>query len=328
MSNSSLKKWLLFLLKATVTVGLIWFVVHGIDLAETKRHMVSIEWSTIVLVLLLLAAQTVLGAMRWRILMRLFDKVLALSTTVRIYFEGVFFNQVLPSTVGGDGIRIYRVYRLGLPFGSAFNGVLLDRVAGFMSLILLVVVAQPLLRQRIDNEQALLAFLGIMVLGVAAIVALLALASLPQRFSSLRIIRGMMNLSVGCREMLKSVRIAAPVMGFSLIGHVGMVFSIYLIAMDIGLRVSFVDCLIIVPSVMLLATVPISIAGWGVREGAMVAAFGLLGAPQSAVAALSLSFGLCLIVVGLPGGVLWFLNPDHRVVDAAEINEMQESNAE
>ncbi len=327
MSKASLKKWLFFLVKAAVTVILIWLVLRKVDLADMKRHFAAIGFDTIIFVLLLLAAQSVLAGIRWRIVMRLFDRVLALAITIRIYFEGLFFNQALPSTVGGDGVRIYRVYRLGLPFGAAFNGVLLDRVAGFISLILLVAVAQPLLRQRIANEQALLAFMGIMLIGLFAIVALLALASLPERLSRWRVLRGLMKLSLAGREMLKSVRIAAPVLGYSLIGHVLMVFAVYLIAMDIGLQVGFVDCLIIVPSVMLVATIPISIAGWGVRESAMVTAFGLLGASTDAVAALSVAFGLCLIAVGLPGGILWFLNPDHHVADASEIAEMQEKKA-
>jgi glycosyltransferase 2 family protein len=326
MSKTSLKKWLLFTVKAAVTIILIWLVLRKVDMADMKRHFAAIGFDTVFFALALLAAQSVLAAIRWRIVMRLFDRVLAFAISVRIYFEGLFFNQALPSTVGGDGIRIYRVYRLGLPFGAAFNGVLLDRVAGFISLILLVAAAQPLLRQRIDNEQALLAFMGIMLLGLSAIIALLALASLPDSLGRWRVVRGMMKLSLGGREMLKSIRIAAPVLGYSLVGHALMVFAVYLIAMDIGLAVSFVDCLIIVPSVMLVATIPISIAGWGVRESAMVTAFGLLGAPTDAVAALSVAFGLCLIAVGLPGGILWFLNPDHHVADTAEIAEMQEKN--
>jgi uncharacterized membrane protein YbhN (UPF0104 family) len=236
----------------------------------------------------------------------------------------MFFNQALPSTIGGDGIRIYRVYRQGLPFGPSFNGVLLDRVAGFISLILLVAVSQPLLHARIDNQQALFAFGAITGFGVFSMVALLALASLPETFARWRPIRGMMKLSEGARGMFKSPAIAISVLALSLAGHGMMVLAIAIIAWDLGLAVSFLDCLMIVPAVMLVATVPISIAGWGVREGLMVTAFGLLGAPESVVAAVSLIVGLCFIVVGLPGGILWFLNPDHNVADAAKVAEMTE----
>ncbi|HAA91587.1 MAG: hypothetical protein CMM48_17840 [Rhodospirillaceae bacterium] len=325
MSKASLKKYLLFFLKAAVTAFLIWLVLRKVELSDLKRHFAAIGGDTIVFALILLGIQTLLAGIRWRIVMRLFDRVLELPVVVRIYFEGLFFNQALPSTIGGDGVRIYRVYKLGLPFGPAFNGVLLDRVAGFISLILLVVAAQPLLHQRINDPQALLAFGVITGFGVFSITAILALASLPGTFDRWRPVRGLMKLSLGARQMLRQPRIAAPVLGYSLIGHLLMISAIYLIAMDIGIKVSLIDCVIIVPSVMLVATIPISIAGWGLRESAMVTAFGLLGAPTDEVAALSVAFGLCLIGVGLPGGILWFLNPDHRVADAAEIAEMQDS---
>jgi hypothetical protein len=68
-----------------------------------------------------------------------------------------------------------------------------------------------------------------------------------------------------------------------------------------------------VPSVLLLATVPVSVAGWGVREGAMVATFGLLGVPAGGAAAASVLFGMGMVITALPGGLFWFLNPDRRV---------------
>ena len=319
MKKASLKKILLFVSKAAVTGLLIWLVFTEVNVVELKQHFSSIKGITIVYVLTLLCAQSLLAGIRWRIVMALFDRVLSLALTVRIYFEGLFFNQALPSTVGGDGIRIYRVFKLGLPFGAAFNGVLLDRVAGFISLIILVVIAQPILFRKIQEPQALIAFWLITAFGLFAIIMLLAMGSLPSTLSRWRAIRGLVKLSFGARQLLKTPSRSIPVLGYSLIGHLLMVSAAFLIAVDIGINVSIIDCIIIVPSVMLVATVPISIGGWGLREGAMVTAFGLLGAPAAEVAALSVAFGFCLIGVSLPGGILWFLNTDHHISDAASL---------
>ena len=327
MKKASLKKYLLFGLKAAVTGVLIWLLLVKVDFAELKRHVASIKGVTVSYVLALLCAQSLLAGLRWRIVMALFDRSLALALTIRIYFEGMFFNQALPSTVGGDGIRIYRVFKLGLPFGAAFNGVLLDRVAGFISLIVLVAIAQPLLFQKIQDFQVLMAFWFITASGFIAIIILLAMASFPAKLSHWRAVRGLMKLSVGSREVIRSPRRSIPVFGYSLIGHLMMVSAAYLIALDIGIKVSLVDCFIIVPSVMLVATIPISIGGWGVRESAMVTAFGLLGAPAAEVAALSVAFGFCLMGVSLPGGILWFLNTDHHIAATAQVENTQGRNS-
>ncbi len=61
----------------------------------------------------------------------------------------------------------------------------------------------------------------------------------------------------------------------------------------------------LIPLVMVASAIPISVAGWGVREGAMVAALGLVGVGEAQAFAISLLLGLMLIVAGLPGGLLW-----------------------
>ena len=84
MSKYFPKKWLLFVVKAAVTVVLIWLVLRKVDMSDMKRHFDSIGFDTIGLALILLAAQSVLAGIRWRIIMRLFDRVLALAISVRI----------------------------------------------------------------------------------------------------------------------------------------------------------------------------------------------------------------------------------------------------
>ena len=81
----------------------------------------------------------------------------------------------------------------------------------------------------------------------------------------------------------------------------------FALARALGVAVDFLDCLVLVPPVILVSTLPISLAGWGVREGAMVAAFGLIGIAAYQALGVSVAFGLVAIVVGVPGGVVWLL---------------------
>jgi hypothetical protein len=74
------------------------------------------------------------------------------------------------------------------------------------------------------------------------------------------------------------------------------------------LEVSLRDCILLVPPVILVTVVPISIAGWGVREGAMVVAFGFIGVPANAAFAVSVLFGLTLAAASLPGSLLWWMS--------------------
>ena len=136
-----------------------------------------------------------------------------------------------------------------------------------------------------------------------------------------KLMRGLAGLSTGLNDLILQLRLGLPVFGLSIFGHLLMVAASFVLAQDLGLSVTFVDCLVLVPGVMLLAAAPISIAGWGVREAVMVAAMSLLGVPDDGSTSLSLVFGALIAGIGLVGGILWLANPDRRVADLETIGE-------
>ncbi len=319
MARSSLSKTIIFCLKAAVTIGLIWLVVGSVDIGDTMDRIRGIPLWVAPLALSLMLSQFLLATWRWRIVMRQFNQSLPFKTAFRFFFEGMFFNQALPSTVGGDGIRIYRSFRAGLPLQPAINSVILDRVLGLASQVLLVAIAQPLFYQRVDDPAARLTFTAIFILAAIGIGMLLVMSWMPVRLHRWSVFRGLTALSVAARQAFARPSVLLPVVALSVAGHVLTVAVFYLLFRHLGLSATFMDCLVLVPSVLLLATVPVSVAGWGLREGAMVAAFGLIGVAAGGAAAVSVLFGLGLIVLSLPGGLLWFVGSDRRVADVAEL---------
>ncbi len=82
------------------------------------------------------------------------------------------------------------------------------------------------------------------------------------------------------------------------------IFVVILLGMGVDMRLAL-GCALLVPAVLEIAMLPISIAGWGVREGAAVVAFGTLGLPSHLALGASFAFGLIVLAVSLVGGVLW-----------------------
>jgi hypothetical protein len=319
MTKTPLFKYAVFAVKAAVTVGLIWLVLHNIDLDDTMRRVRSIPISVAAGGLLLLLLLSLLSIVRWQIVMRQFGRVLGFGLTTRLFFEGLFFNQALPSTVGGDGVRIYRSFRAGLPLAAAINSVVLDRVLGLTSLMLLAALAQPLFYERVQSTAARLSFSAVFVVAVCGIFALLLIGYLPLWVRRWKVVGGLVDMSHAARKVFVTPSVLFPVTVLSVLGHLISVTIVYLLAGSLNLGVSFLDCLVMVPSVLLLATVPVSVAGWGVREGAMVATFGLLGVPAGGAAAASVLFGMGMVITALPGGLFWFLNPDRRVEEVTAL---------
>ena len=96
------------------------------------------------------------------------------------------------------------------------------------------------------------------------------------------------------------------VLGLALLIQVIMVLVVLVCAMAIGIHLGAMHALVL-PSILLISMVPISFAGWGVRESAMVVGLGFTGISAPEALAISFLFGLTQIVIGLPGGVMWLL---------------------
>ena len=216
---------------------------------------------------------------------------------------------------------MYRAVKAGLSIASGVNGVLLDRILGLLALLVLVAVTQPWLYDRVDEMAARLTFAAVIVAGVVGVTILLFCNRLPAILMKSKLMRGLAGLSTGLNDLILQLRLGLPVFGLSIFGHLLMVAASFVLAQGLGLSVTFVDCLVLVPGVMLLAAAPISIAGWGVREAVMVAAMSLLGVPDDGSTSLSLVFGALIAGIGLVGGILWLANPDRRVSDFETIGE-------
>ena len=257
MAASPVKKWISFALKGAVTLGLIWIVLRNQDLGLVAERLVGMSPASVLLAAVLFAGQNVLASGRWVFIMQLFGRSLPYPTALRFYFEGLFFNQALPSTIGGDGVRMFRVVKAGLPVAAGVNGVLLDRIVGLFALLLIVAATQPWLYDRVDDFSARFAFAVVIAAGISGVVLLLLCNRLPSALMKWRAVRGLAGLSGGAATLFTDGRRTSLVVGISLVGHVMMVSAIYVLAVELQLGVSFVDCLVLVPGVMLLSSAPI-----------------------------------------------------------------------
>jgi hypothetical protein len=116
------------------------------------------------------------------------------------------------------------------------------------------------------------------------------------------------NLNVVANEVdmvVHSKRRLLQLVGVSILGQFALSGAVLLLAGGLGVPLESVGALAVVPGVMIVSAIPISIAGWGLREGTMVVGLGLLGVSQSDAALVSIAFGLLLLILGLLGGLLW-----------------------
>ena len=303
-----MNKKIAILLKVIVSLGLITLLVNQVDFNKIVNILKNVDIAMIVYALILLIIQVFIATTRWQYVLKCQKIMLDYKNTLQILWSGLFFNQAMPSSVGGDVIRGYYLKKQGMTLGRATLGVLIDRLFGMIGLVLLVLASLPLLFELVDDP---IARTGVLFIAVGISLALLFIFftdKLPGNFSHFKIIKGLYSLS---REGRHCISNGVIILLISILIHLISVIVVMIIATGLGINVEWSGFLLIIPLVTLMMVIPISIAGWGVREGVMVVGFGYLGVAPEAALALSILYGLLMLVVALPGGIVWVLKRNH-----------------
>lgn len=301
-----MRRMLLLLLKVAVSILLLSLSLRSIDLAAVGNRLGSFQFSWIALAFLLSALQVVLLAIRWRRIAEACSAPFTLPLAVKIGFIAAFFNQVLPSTVGGDAVRIWLLARKTGVWAGATYSVLIDRVVGVFVLALMVIVCLPWTFELIRDP---LARTGLVAIGGSALAGgfvFLTIGALRWRlFERLTAARHLREASRMALILCRAWPAASVVFLCSIVIHLTTMAIAWSCAKAVAAPVTFWDVLILMPPVLLISTIPISIAGWGVRESAMVAAFAFAGLAQSDGLTLSLLYGAVSFALGVVGGAVW-----------------------
>jgi len=294
------------IIKFLITIAIFYFLFQKIDFQELWHILAKSHGGWILLALLFQLGSTYLAAYRWFKISKLLVFQESLSFYVQSYFKGTFFNQVLPSSIGGDAVRMIDLTRKGYDKKEAFYGVFVDRVIGLVGLLVLNFIASILFYGTFPSDFSRL-ILFISLAGIAGFASLFVFDKI-HFLAKYKFLNLFHRLSVRLNTLYSSKSVLIKHIAISVAVHFLSVLTIYGISLSIDAHISFQMLLIAVPPVFLLTIVPISLAGWGIREGAMVGIFMLVGANPTKVLAMSILYGLLLIISALPGSYFWIKN--------------------
>lgn len=305
----SRRKWLVFAAKFALTIVLLAFLLrHEGSGAGLLARMTSVAPVVVIAVVVLMLCQAGLNAVRWQLITRLVGRELRLGLALRYVLIGLFFNQTLPSTLGGDVVRWWYAHREGIPALSAFNGLLLDRLIGMLMLALVTMAMVPVVGGELSRFAPPSFLLAMLVAMGVGFLSMLLVDRLPPAFTRWRVLQVGVRLAADARSVFLHKGSTPWLLLLSFVAQVFLVVAVYLLAGALGLTISFAVCLCVVPAALLFAALPVSIGGWGVRESAFVLGFGLFGVGATDAFALSVLFGVASLLAGLPGGLLWWFN--------------------
>lgn len=293
--------------KILVSATLLYFSLRGIDLSAAVERLSQIEFGWLALGVAVALIQVGLGALRWREIAGHCDAPLPFERALRYSLIGSFFNQTLPSSIGGDAVRLWLLAR-SAGWRAATYSVLVDRGIGLIALSVVILAALPWSYALITNPSGRLALFAVSAAAFGGGAVFLLLGRIDWHW--LRHwwpTRHLHAIAVIAGRALFDRRSGPILVPLSLSIHILAVAIAFCAARAIAAPLSFVQALLLIPPVMLVTMLPISIAGWGLREATMMVAFGYAGLAETDGLLVSLLFGIILVIVGAIGGLTWIL---------------------
>ena len=271
-------------------------------------HLSTLAWLAAAVAVTLVGVG--LATLRWhRVLAALDVRNTRISTLLSHYLAGLFVSNFLPTTIGGDVLRVSRLAAGNGESPRSFASVVLERLTGWLVLpvISLVTLAinPGLLRPPIDDASHLVVVISLVTLSL--LVVLLVGASSPRLGRRLQTHTGWLRfvnaIHLGLARFRRSPGMAFEVLVAGFAYQLAVVFAAFLSAKALGLPVSWTAVLAFVPAVAIVQVLPLSLGGLGLREAAYVLFLRPLDVPSGRAVALGLLlYGLNLTVslVGAP----------------------------
>lgn len=297
--------------RVLVSLGLLYLALRGINVRHLLDRLSGISPAWFVVAVLVTIFQVLVGALRWREITEQCGAPLTDKQAFRFNMIGSFFNQTLPSAIGGDAMRLWLVGRTGAGWRAATYSVLVDRAIGLIALAIIVVFSLPWSYEMIGSPKGRL---GLVLLDLAAIgggLAFLLLGRLSWPWlKAWWPTRHIHACSVIANNVLFNRRSGPKIAVLSLLIHVLAVVIAWCVVRAISAPANFEQLFMLIPPIMLITMLPISIAGWGVREASMTVAFGYAGLAPADGTVVSLLFGATFFVVGAIGGLVWIFSAE------------------
>ncbi|MFA7494830.1 MAG: lysylphosphatidylglycerol synthase transmembrane domain-containing protein [Acidithiobacillus sp.] len=294
------------LLQIAFTAGVLFWLLHNTDWQLLGRRFAELQPWWFIAAMLSYAMNLSVSALRWRIILHAMERSAPMLWLLRLNWVGAYFNQVLPGAVSGDVIRAWYTRHQTHSMPLALAAVFGDRFMGMGALIAIAGVAFLIAGTRVGLLPQMGWTIGALAIAYVTIVILI----LSPFLNFLEKISGKLgeklhDIRLGMRALLRHRLALGGTVALSFIIQLFSVLTFWLLAHALGESPDAVAIWVVWPVISLFLALPISFAGWGLREGLMVFYLGYLHMGHDQALALSLLLGFTMVLTSLPGALLW-----------------------
>ena len=307
------------LLRLAAAVSVLWFLGRQVGAAPFKDGLRAVTWQAVVAAVTLTALTTVCSAWRWRVVARVLGVGIGLPSAVGAYYRSLFLNSVLIGGVLGDVHRAVTHGRRAGDVAAGLRAVAWERLCG--QVVQAAATAVVLLTLASPARPALPYVLA----GVAAVAVLAGCAALVVRGLARR---GQSRLTLAARAVSADLRhgLLAPDVWpqltlASVLVVAGHTATFVIAARTAGSTAPLGELIALLMVVQTATVIPLSIGGWGLREGAAAWAFGAAGLGAATGVTVAILYAVLMLTAVAPGAGLLLRDAVRRRRDPGQPGE-------
>ncbi len=318
LRRTKLRKHLKLLFQILMTALFFWWIVKNISLLDLWHTILQANSWLILLSCLLGLYCVLVSAQQWQVLLNGTGQKIKLSILTALYLIGITFNQFLPTGLGGDVVKVVLLRRMTLTGTTSARSVIAARLTGFVGMLLVgvtvAVIRFPLFLVNISlfhvNALLLIILMAVAYISVLVLifhpVTLSLMESFAKRFPRLKlgkvyeVQKAIADYRNNPRTLISSILVGGVFWVATIVNH-------YVLGRAIGIDISPWYFFVLVPVALTLSMVPISVNGFGVREGMFALLLATAHVPQTHAVTLALLMDLQAILLAVVGGVLFLL---------------------
>lgn len=295
-------------IKICVSLGLIVFLVFRIEWSGVATNLGKVSAWVIAAAIGLQITIYIIGTWRWSVLLALHQLGHHLKALIPIFFVGALFNNLLPSVTGGDLLRAYYIYRQKHGIAVAVSPIITERVIGLVTLVGLAALAVSYVDIENPITSMLRAVLPLIFFGLVIALALIGYSKVYwpvhrsfERWQHIKVVEAVLRITEASHRYINRPTVMVQLVALSVLGQLVEISLFWMLGLGVGAGIDFWHYVVIVPLIFVVASLPITIGGHGVRETAAIALFGLYGVAEDQAATIMVVFLAVLLITSLPG---------------------------
>jgi len=314
------KKLILLLVRIIISVSLIVFLVKTQfkDIRSALEIIKSVNKPLLILSLSTHIFGIWITAVRWNTLLGTQKVNLGTTTLTLTVLIGFFFNNFLPTSIGGDVFRTYdAAKKANIPIETSASIIIVERFSGVISASTYAIIALFLGFTAIGNRSFIIPVIIFFI--ICIIIAFLILNPSILRLNKLinkikflkKVKEKLANIYFTFLSFKKFKWVLVRVLIYSFLLQFAVILNYFLAAKSLGINLNLTAFIFIVPVVTIIAMVPISIGGIGIRENTLVFIITAMGVGSEQAAICALLIFLMLIFIGIIGGITYSVRPNY-----------------